>query len=234
MNKTLATVKNLTGLPINHVVNIDFQGFADAVDAIGCVYVDIDRDYFNDNTLGGEQYATIDVNAGYQRLCGSNALDYVRYRHTDTTFVRDARQQDFLRNARAQVPVSQLAPPVFGGDGASSELIDIFTEYTSSDIHDSAQVISLLKAFLIVKDVPIREVHIEASDEIIDGASYVVATDAQIQTAVEEFKGEKDSKGSRGGENANDKDKDAKEKDKEKKEKKDEDPAAGRRRDLDR
>ena len=93
------------------------------------------------------------------------------------------------------MPVSQLAPPVFGGEGASSELIDIFTEYTSSDIHDSAQVISLLKAFLIVKDVPIREVHIEASDEIIDGVAYVVATDAQIQTAVEEFTGEKDSKG---------------------------------------
>ena len=231
VNKTLATVQNLTGLEINHVVNIDFQGFADAVDAIGCVYVDIDRKYFNDNSIPSETgpYATIDVNAGYQRLCGSNALDYVRYRHTDTTFVRDARQQDFLRNARAQVPVSQLAPPVFGGEGASSELIDIFTEYTSSDIHDSAQVISLLKAFLIVKDVPINEVHIEASDETIDDVSYVVASDAQIQKAVEEFKGDEDSKGSRGGKNANKEDKDAADKGKKKKKekKKDENPAEG-------
>ena len=53
VTKTLDTVQNLTGLEINHVVNIDFQGFADAVDAIGCVYVDIDRDYFNDNTWAG-------------------------------------------------------------------------------------------------------------------------------------------------------------------------------------
>jgi LCP family protein required for cell wall assembly len=203
VQKTLATVQDLTGLEINHVVNVDFQGFADAVDAIGCVYVDIDRDYFNDNSDYGEDYATIDVNAGYQRLCGLNALDYVRYRHTDTTFVRDARQQDFLRNARAQVPVSKLAPPVFGGEGGSSELIDIFTEYTSSDIHTSAQVIGLLKAFLIVKDVPINEVHFKGTDEVIDGAAYVTATQEDIQKAVDEFLGDEDTKGPRGGPGAN-------------------------------
>ena len=39
-----------TGLQINHVVNVDFNGFAKAVDAIGCVYVDVDRHYFNDNS----------------------------------------------------------------------------------------------------------------------------------------------------------------------------------------
>ena len=44
--KTLEVVKRLTGLEINHVVNINFTGFADAVDAIGCVYVDVDRRYY--------------------------------------------------------------------------------------------------------------------------------------------------------------------------------------------
>lgn len=203
VKKTLATVQNLTGLDINQVVNIDFQGFADAVDAIGCVYVDIDRKYFNDNSDYGEDYATIDINPGYQRLCGSDALDYVRYRHTDTTFVRDARQQDFLRNARAQVPISELAPPVFGGSGTSSDLIDIFTHYTQSSIHTSAQIIGLLKSFLVVKDVPVNEVHFEGSDVIENGISYVTASDEEIHKAVGEFLGDKDSQGSRGGENAN-------------------------------
>ena len=48
---TLEVVKQLTDnrIPINHVVNVDFNGFADAVDAIGCVYVDVDRHYFNYN-----------------------------------------------------------------------------------------------------------------------------------------------------------------------------------------
>src|SRR4029079_17620504 len=90
VKETLETVKNLTGLEINHVVNVDFNGFAKAVDAIGCVYVDVDRHYFNDNSTAlssYDTYAAINVNAGYQRLCGHNALDYVRYRHTDTAIV---------------------------------------------------------------------------------------------------------------------------------------------------
>ena len=46
---TLQVVKELTGLPINHVVNVDFLGFVRAVDAIGCVYVDVDRRYYHSN-----------------------------------------------------------------------------------------------------------------------------------------------------------------------------------------
>ena len=71
------------------------------------MYVDIDRHYFNDNS-GADQYATINVDAGYQQLCGQDALDYVRYRHTDTDIVRAARQQDFLRQAKEQVGVGKL------------------------------------------------------------------------------------------------------------------------------
>ena len=72
---------------INHIVNVDFGGFRKVVNYIGGVYVDIDRDYFNDNS-GGESFATIDVNPGYQKLKGQDALDYVRYRHGDNDLVR--------------------------------------------------------------------------------------------------------------------------------------------------
>ena len=91
-------VKELTGLQINHVVNVDFLGFVRAVDAIGCVYVDVDRRYYHSNVgvPPAEQYAEINVQPGYQMLCGKKALQYVRYRHTDTDIVRSARQQDFI------------------------------------------------------------------------------------------------------------------------------------------
>ena len=52
-----------------------------------------------------EQYAEINVKPGYQLLCGKQALDYVRYRHTDTDIVRSARQQDFLSAARQRISV---------------------------------------------------------------------------------------------------------------------------------
>jgi len=196
INKTLQTVKNLTGLEINYVVNVDFQGFADAVDAIGCVYVDVDRDYFNDNSTAvsaEEQYATIDVNAGYQRLCGLNALDYVRYRHSDSDFVRAARQQDFLRNARAQVPASEILP-IIGGD-KGSDLLDIFTKYTATTIETPAQLIDMLRSFLSVRDVPVKEVHFNGSDSLENGIAYVTASQEDIDKAVQEFLGEEDSAG---------------------------------------
>src|ERR1044071_5271414 len=46
---SIKTVKNLTGLAINHYVDVSFHGFAEGVNALGCVYVDIDRRYFNNN-----------------------------------------------------------------------------------------------------------------------------------------------------------------------------------------
>ena len=216
VTKTAATVKNLTGLEINHIVNVDFEGFAKAVDAIGCVYVDVDRHYFNDNSLAAsslDTYAEININAGYQRLCGQQALDYVRYRHTDTDIVRAARQQDFLRNARSQVPVGEVLPIIGGNMG--SKLIDIFTKYTASDIKDPAQMIDVLKAFLGVKDVPINQISFDGTL----GTSYVTASHEQIKKAVDEFLNGKDTPGPMGGKDAVDKkgkDKSKDEKDKQK------------------
>ena len=97
-------MKRLTGLSINHVINVDFQGFKQAVDAIGCVYVDIDRRYFNDSP----GYAYINVQPGYQKLCGEKALEYARFRHEDSDLVRSARQQDLLRETKQQIGVGKL------------------------------------------------------------------------------------------------------------------------------
>jgi LCP family protein required for cell wall assembly len=60
--KTLETVKAVTGLRVNHLVNVHFAGFWRAVNAVGCVYVDIDRRYYNDSAA----YAYIDIQPGYR------------------------------------------------------------------------------------------------------------------------------------------------------------------------
>ena len=75
---TLKTVKRLLSTPghpfaINHVVDINFRGFRRAVDYVGCVYVAVDRRYYNPVGTG---YASIDIQPGYQRLCGQDALSY--------------------------------------------------------------------------------------------------------------------------------------------------------------
>jgi LCP family protein required for cell wall assembly len=103
---TIQTVRDLTDLPINYFVTVNFRGFVKVVDkGLGGVYVDVDRRYFNDNEgLGpGETYAAIDLHAGYQRLNGTRALGFVRYRHTDNDFYRNARQQEFVKAVKQQI-----------------------------------------------------------------------------------------------------------------------------------
>ncbi|HYH60474.1 MAG TPA: LCP family protein [Solirubrobacterales bacterium] len=179
----IETIKEYMGIDINHVVNVDFNGFYEAVNAIDCVYIDVDRHYQHSNEgLFGEQlYAEIDVPAGYTKLCGFNALNYVRYRHEDNDLVRGARQQDFVREARQRIPPSELLPFFGRGD----ELIDIFTENTSSDINDAATIVEMMKTFAAVREAPVRQVSI---GEIQDDGS-VEATQDQVEVARNQFLG---------------------------------------------
>src|SRR3954471_23710883 len=102
---TLETVKQLTGLPINYLITVNFRGFKQIVNRLGGVWIDVDRRYFNDNaglspTFG---YAKINLQPGYQKLTGGSALDYLRYRHTDSDLFRVARQQQFVKAMKYQL-----------------------------------------------------------------------------------------------------------------------------------
>jgi LCP family protein required for cell wall assembly len=98
----LETIKSLTNIPINYLISVNFIGFVDVVNKLGGVYIDVDRRYFNNHT-GPSGYAAINLEAGYQRLNGKQALDFVRYRHTDSDLFRVARQQLFVRAAKEQL-----------------------------------------------------------------------------------------------------------------------------------
>ncbi len=92
---TLDTVEHLTGLPVNYLITVDFHGFKLLVNKLHGVYIQVDRRYLN--TQGGPGgFAKIDLQPGYQKLDGEQALDYVRYRHTDSDIYRTARQQLFI------------------------------------------------------------------------------------------------------------------------------------------
>ncbi len=103
------TIEHLLHIKVNGVIDVTFKGFIDIVDTLGCVYVNVDHRYFNEPNGSVEtNYSAINLQPGYQKLCYEKALSYVRYRHDDSDFVRVARQQDFIRNLREQVPASQL------------------------------------------------------------------------------------------------------------------------------
>lgn len=165
--------QNLPGIRINHVVDVKFKGFREAVDKVGCLYVDIDRRYFNDNSLA---YATINIKPGYQKLCGSDALDYVRFRHTDTDLVRAARQQDFVRQAKNQGGVQKIINDYLS-------FAKLFGKYADTDIRGTQQILRLAKLVAFSSGRPVREVHFRANL----GPSYVTASASQIDSTIHEF-----------------------------------------------
>jgi polyisoprenyl-teichoic acid--peptidoglycan teichoic acid transferase len=177
---TLRTIKALTGLQINHVVNIDFQGFAMVVDAIGCVFIDVDREYYNSNEgVPPElQYAEIDIEAGYQKLCGPDALEFARYRHTDSDLARASRQQDILGEVRNRLSFDEIID-------RRNELIDAFAENTRSDVSGSKESLELLKLLFDSRNARVVEIKFPATL----GPSYVTASPEEIQGAVEKFLG---------------------------------------------
>ncbi|HEX5583826.1 LCP family protein [Gaiella sp.] len=99
---TLQTIRKLTGLSINYIITVNFRGFRQLVDKLGGVWMDIDRRYYNDHG-GPEGYAKINLQPGYQLLTGYKALDFVRFRHTDSDIYRNARQQQFIRAFKNQI-----------------------------------------------------------------------------------------------------------------------------------
>jgi LCP family protein required for cell wall assembly len=176
---SVKTIRSLLHIPINHVVNVNFGGFRRAVDRLGCVYTDVDRRYFNDNHPpfgGGGDYATIDLKAGYQKLCGQNALDFVRYRHFDTDLVRAARQQQFLADAKDQIGVGKL----FSDRKA---LLKIFGRYTQTDITSGDAILRLLKLAFESAQNPVQEARFPGD---ITG-DYVTVTPSHLAAVTKRF-----------------------------------------------
>ncbi|MFD5539532.1 LCP family protein [Streptomyces sp. NPDC127079] len=85
------TVEYNTGLHIDHYVEIGFAGFANIVDAVGGVTIDIDKGF-------KDKYSGADFKAGKQTLNGEEALAFVRTRHAfaASDLQRTKNQQKFL------------------------------------------------------------------------------------------------------------------------------------------
>jgi LCP family protein required for cell wall assembly len=181
------TVRTIHGLDprlkINHVINVDFHGFAKAVNSLGCIFVDVDRRYYNQS----DTYSKINIGAGYQRLCGQDALAYVRYRHEDNDIVRATRQQDFLRQIKAQVGA-------FGLLDHRDKLLHIFSAYTSSDLNSRSGILRLLKLAIFSASRPLEEIHFHAKL----GTSFVYARPGVIHKVVTQFLGVQPSSGPKG------------------------------------
>ncbi|HYZ82554.1 MAG TPA: LCP family protein [Solirubrobacteraceae bacterium] len=172
-------------LRVNHIVDTNFTGFSDLVDAIGCVYSDVDRRYYNDTNSGlpGDNYSSIDIQPGYQKLCGHNqsvsgALPFVRFRHLDSDIVREARQQDFIRWAKDQFSVSTLL-------SERDKLLRIFGKHSTldKDLQSNDGVLKLFDLILNSDTSTIHQVPFPADLQPCTQTSCIVTSNQQAEQA---------------------------------------------------
>jgi LCP family protein required for cell wall assembly len=169
---------------LNGIIDVNFAGFIKVVDTLGCAYVNVDHRYYNENVGSTEtDYTSINLEPGYQKLCYENALDYVRYRHTDSDFVRVARQQDFLRDLREQInPANEL--------GQIDNVAKAVGHAIRSNFPATPEELVLLSKLIAFSQTkPLRQVKFLASDvnAQFGTGSYVTSTPELEKETLQKF-----------------------------------------------
>lgn len=132
-------VSQTLDVPIHYWVRVDFKAFAQLIDNMGGVVVDIERS-FTDSQYPTYDYGyqTISFQAGKQKLTGEQALQYIRSRHGNNNenndFARNRRQQRLLTAVRTQL----FTPEVLHDATKVKSIISTLLKYTSTNLSVSA------------------------------------------------------------------------------------------------
>ncbi|MGI5939179.1 MAG: LCP family protein [Thermoleophilia bacterium] len=173
---TIRTVEQLTGVDINHYVQIDFEAFKDITNTLGGVYVDVDRRYYNDNP----NWELIKLAPGYQLLNGADALDYVRFRHDrNGDFGRIERQQRFLNAVREQAMGWDLLFKL-------PRLINALFSNINTDL-GANDLLKLAYWGIRLDGGCIRQVSLAAEPKTINDIAYVVTRQRDLRDAIAAF-----------------------------------------------
>ena len=166
-------VKNLTGLPIDYFVSVDFNGFMEIIDALDGVEFNVPYDMDYDDPVQGLH---IHLEAGQQHLSGKQAHDFVRFRHNNDMSApgeyimgdvgRIYWQQTFMKELIAQ----KLAPQYLARINSIFEVINrnVRTNFTMQD---------LLKYVSFIEEIDpasIKSYRIAGEDQYINGVSYYI------------------------------------------------------------
>ncbi|MGW2639752.1 LCP family protein [Streptomyces sp. NPDC001348] len=119
------TVERMSGVRMDHFVEIDFAGFKELVDAIGGVTVTVGQD-IHDTSSG------LDITAGTHRLNGTQALQFVRTRHgigDGSDLGRIGLQQRFLTALLTEIKHQDL----LGSPAKAYTIADTLTASLTTD-----------------------------------------------------------------------------------------------------
>lgn len=178
------TITQSLGIPINHYIEIDFDGFSRLVDTFGGIDICLDN--------AGQDLSTgLSIPGGCQTLAGPQALAFVRSRHyeewieSEGNWVPDnqndlgriARQQMFLRAAAADGLEAVNDNPFLLGNmlDATQELVSFDQDLDLIDAADSLR--AAFSEGLRTFQLPVTELIVEDQSalELVDGADVILA-----------------------------------------------------------
>ena len=180
---TLDTVQALTGVPINYLITLDFHGFKLMVNKLHGVYMMVDHRYYIPPNTG---VAAIDLEPGYQKLDGQDALNYVRFRETDNDLYRNARQQLFLEALKDRLSTSLSLFAIPSLIGALKHSVEI-ARGGSTGTPSMSEIQSYLGLGYHLKPGHLFRVNIENLQSCGIQNAQLCGTTSDIQTAVDTF-----------------------------------------------
>ncbi len=179
INLTKATVEQLTGISIDNYAIIDFNGFKEAVDAIGGVEIYVDSRMYKPSE-------GIDLYEGTQVLDGAQALAYCRYRgYVDGDFSRIEHQQNFIKAMAEQILSSATIKTI-------PNLVKIAYEYVETDMNIT-DAIDIAKFMLSMDYDNIQTYHFVGEcmylKEYSQWLSYVILQEEEVVSVLTEITG---------------------------------------------
>jgi LCP family protein required for cell wall assembly len=125
-----AAVESILPVDIDRVVVLDYGAFQEMVNMVGGVRLDVPKAMDYDDNAG---HLHIHLKPGVQVLDGSKAEDFVRFRHSDSDYMRQSRQKDFLlafKNSMIRHPgllpqVAEKAREVMGNSMSAEEIASL-------------------------------------------------------------------------------------------------------------
>jgi LCP family protein required for cell wall assembly len=146
LTATTMAVEETLGLDIDYYAMVNLQGFADLVDAIGGVDMNVERRIpigggTNEST-GGKYPITGYIEPGEQELDGDTALWYARSREGSNDFNRICRQQRMIRVVTEEADPATLALsfPKLVGVGKNNIETDIPSDRLDAFVELAARI----------------------------------------------------------------------------------------------
>ena len=175
---TIKTVEQFTGVPINHYMEVNFQGFQGAVDALGGIWVNVPK-AINDKKAASQSVhqRAAKIPAGYQLLDGEHALTFVRSRdYADADISRMKSQQIFFKALADQMAKSPNVTKMM-------RAINAVYPYIQTDM----SLVEMIKTAVALKDAGSKSLYTAT----LDGewkSPFIYTNEAQKKKLIGDFK----------------------------------------------